>query len=294
MKNNRYPSYNDTAYLGDKGIRMVDKIVSDEMKWIFRNIRKNDFGIDAQLELIDERKRGTGRLLAAQIKCGTYFFSEENTEGFVFRGDKNHLLYWLEHSLPVILVLCNPETHICYWQEVSSANTIELDLGWKIVVPKVNVLCENSKRQLTQIAGKPQDRDIVEVLLYRFLYEKYIREIEICSFFELPRDYHKFAYLAKIKGKMVMIDFHYDFTGRITVEDADEIIRWKDYNDRVCGPNPLHIYLVSKSKRALALSSDLKNYLESVSGVVYFRLLYSDRTHFWIDELDKNDEPITF
>ena len=294
MKNNRYPSYDDTAYLGDKGVRMVDQIVSDEMKWIFRDIRKNDFGIDAQLELIDERKRGTGRLLAAQIKCGTNFFSEENTEGFVFRGDKKHLLYWLEQSLPVILVLCNPETGICYWQEVSSASTIELDVGWKIVVPKVNVLCENSKRQLTQIAGRPQDRDIVEVLLYRLLHEKYIREIEICSLFELPRDYHKFAYLAKIKGEMVMIDFHYDFTGRITIEDVAEIIRWKDYNDRVCGPNPLHIYLVSKSKRALALSSELKNYLESVSGVVYFRLLYLDRTYFWIDELDKNDAPITF
>lgn len=299
MKNNRYPSYDDTAYLGDKGIRMVDKIVSDEMKWIFRDIRKNDFGIDAQLELVDERKRGTGRLLAAQIKCGNNFFSEENTEGFVFRGDKKHLLYWLEHSLPVILVLCNPETGICYWQEVGSASTIALDVGWKIVVPKVNVLCENSKRQLTQIAGRPQNRDIVEVLLYRFLHEKYIREIEICSLFELPRDYNKFAYLAKIKGKMVMIDFHYDFTGKITVEDAAEIIRWKDYNDRVCGPNPLHIYLVSKSKQALTLSIELKNYLESVNGVVYFRLLYShllhlDRTHFVIDELDKNDAPITF
>jgi len=97
----------------------------------------------------------------------------------------------------------------------------------------------------------------------------------------------------------ISFDFHYDFTGRITIEDAAEIIRWKDYNDRVCGPNPLHIYLVSKSKRALALSSELKNYLESVSGVVYFRLLYSrslfsNRTYFCIDELDKNDAPITF
>ena len=136
------------------------------------------------------------------------------------------------------------------------------------------------KKQLTQIAGRPQDRDIVEVLLYRFLHEKYIRKIEICSLFELPRDYHKFAYLAKINGERVMIDFHYDFTGRIMVEDAAEIIRGKDYNNRVCGPNPLHIYLVSKSKRALALSSELKNYLESVSGVTYFRLLYSNQPYF--------------
>jgi hypothetical protein len=83
---------------------MVDQIVSDDLRWIFRDLRKADLGIDAQIELVSPEKRGTGRLIAAQIKCGPSFLGAPES-GFVFRGKSKHLRYWIEHSLPVMVIL---------------------------------------------------------------------------------------------------------------------------------------------------------------------------------------------
>lgn len=293
MKNDQLPSYNEDNYLGEKGIRLVDLIVSDELRWIFRDVRKADIGIDGQIEVVDEKQRGTGRLLAVQIKCGTSYLSEASDEGYTYRGDRKHLKYWLEHSLPVILVVCDPQKERCYWQVVTGANTNPLENTWTMVIPKSNLLGVTSKDQLQTIAGHPQHKDIIELLLYRFLREKYRRNIEICTILELPRDYHKYAYLAKLKDKVVMIDFHYDMYGRVTVEDIDEIVRWKEYNNRVCGPNPLHIYIVSESRNALNLSPGVVEYFKSQNDIHYYRLLYSRVPFFELYELDNDGEVVT-
>jgi hypothetical protein len=69
--------------------------------------------------------------------------------------------------------------------------------------------------------------------------------------FELPRDYHAYAYLARISGEMVMVDVHHDQYGQVRVEDLAEVVRWKEYNERQCGAQKLHIYVSSESRAAL-------------------------------------------
>lgn len=271
----------------------MDRIVSDRLKWVFRDIRKTDLGIEGQIELVDERERGTGRLLAVQIKCGLSFFNETTEDGFVFRGDKKHLKYWIEHSLPVIVVICNAKTGVCYWQEVCSGNVRPLQDGWKMLIPLENVLDAEAMTALSRVAGKPQHNDVVESLLHRFLHEKYIRRIEICSLSELPRDYHKFSYLAKIDGETIMIDHHYDPYGEITIGDIDEIVRWKGYNDKGV-PNPLHVYVISESKEALRLPPVVNDLFVSRDDLFCFRLLYDKEPPFCLVELDDSDNPITF
>jgi len=64
MDYGKLPSYGERDYLGDKGVRLVDQLISDNLRWIFRDLRKIDLGIDGQIELVDEEKRGTGRLIA--------------------------------------------------------------------------------------------------------------------------------------------------------------------------------------------------------------------------------------
>ena len=83
MKYDQLPSYGEDSYLGDKGVRLVDRIVSDDLRWIFRDLRKADIGIDGQIEIVDKKQRGTGRLLAVQIKCGTSYLSEVSDEGYI-------------------------------------------------------------------------------------------------------------------------------------------------------------------------------------------------------------------
>lgn len=294
METEDLPQYSDDDYLGDKGVRMVDQIISDDLRWIFRDLRKADLGIDAQIELISPEKRGTGRLIAAQIKCGPSYFKERTESGFVFRGKSKHLRYWIEHSLPIMVILCDPVDGKCYWQEVSTANTELLTKGWKLIVPFTHILGAGSKHALTSLAGRPQHADIIEALLYGFLHEKYTRKIEICTLLELPRDYHAYAYLAKISGEMVMIDVHHDQYGQVRVEDLEDIVRWKDHNERQCGSTKLHIYVSSESRGALRFSESVREYIASKPSVEVFPLLYSKSPILWLNELDVDGREVQF
>ena len=64
------PIYTRQAKLGDAGMRMVDQAVSGELDWIFRDQTRKDLGIDAIIEVVQGGSRATGRMIAAQVKCG--------------------------------------------------------------------------------------------------------------------------------------------------------------------------------------------------------------------------------
>src|SRR5579859_3376197 len=129
------PQFGDDQALGDLGVRLVQNIVGDDLRWICRPQPLHDLGIDAHIELLDDQNRGLGRLLAVQIKCGTSFFEEKVSNGFVYRGELKHLQYWVEHSLPVILVLCEPRTRMCLWQEITPGTIERTKEAWKMIVP---------------------------------------------------------------------------------------------------------------------------------------------------------------
>jgi hypothetical protein len=91
--------------------------------WIFREQTIADCGIDAQVEVATEQKP-TGRLLALQIsllalqiKSGKSFFRKKKGN-LVFHGKRKHLHYSINHSLPVVIVLHNPETNETIWRRV--------------------------------------------------------------------------------------------------------------------------------------------------------------------------------
>lgn len=103
--------------------------------YIFREQPISDYGIDAHIEVV-EGELVTGKLIALQIKTGISWFQELTSKGFVFRGDNKHLKYWIEHSLPVLIILYNPETRASCWQAIKTENVIPTGEGWKIIVPE--------------------------------------------------------------------------------------------------------------------------------------------------------------
>ncbi|WP_329469635.1 DUF4365 domain-containing protein [Exiguobacterium sp. 9-2] len=137
---------------GSKGVNLVERKVLDELEWIFREQPTQDYGIDGHMEVVDE-EFVTGRLIAIQIKAGSSYLKEETSSGFVFRGKIEHYNYWTNHSLPVILVLCDLEKGVCYWEQISE-DKVELisDTSWKVVVPKLQILDRKSFSKLKQIA----------------------------------------------------------------------------------------------------------------------------------------------
>src|SRR5258705_584389 len=152
------PTYSKTARTGDKGIRTVENIVCDQLKWIFKEQEaQKDFGVDAHIELLNDEGNALGRLIAAQIKCGKSFFRNKTTDGFVFYGQKRHLNYYLNYSLPVIVILCDPKTGECWWCKIDSLESEQTKQGWRITVPYAQRFDESSKARLLKLAGHAQD-----------------------------------------------------------------------------------------------------------------------------------------
>ena len=135
------------------------QLLFERLGWIFREQPIEDYGIDAHVEVV-ENSTATGKLIALQIKSGKSWFREKTSSGFVFRGNTEHLEYWQQHSLPVMIVLYEDDEQTAYWQAVSSSNIRKTDKAWKLIIPfsqKIDVLSleriQELSRKLTATNG---------------------------------------------------------------------------------------------------------------------------------------------
>lgn len=149
-----------------EGVSAVQQIVVAKLGWIFREQPTDDFGIDAQVEVV-ESGAATGRLIAAQIKTGPSYFGEPGPGGWWFRLDADDLEYWLDHSLPVIVVLYDPSTGTAYWQVVTKEVVVTGERGGKkILVSQARQLGRSSTTPLANLAeGTPYELRIRELRL---------------------------------------------------------------------------------------------------------------------------------
>lgn len=121
--------------------------------YIFREQTVSDYGIDAHIELVDG-DNVTGKLIAVQIKSGSSWLKEKSKEAFIFRGDKEHLKYWLEHSLPVLIVLCDVKNRQCFWQAITAANVVHTNKAWKINIPQYQRINPGMDVDLKRLVNK--------------------------------------------------------------------------------------------------------------------------------------------
>jgi hypothetical protein len=139
------------------GVTAVQRIINDELRWIFREQREDDFGIDAHIEVVDSGEV-TGRLIAAQIKSGSSYF-RPTTGGWWFYPDADDLQYWREHALPVIVICVQPETQTAYWEVIDSSALRDTRTGGKkLFMPASKILARDSAAELRRIAdGSPYE-----------------------------------------------------------------------------------------------------------------------------------------
>lgn len=129
------------------------QLIFEKLGWIFREQPIEDHGIDAHVEVVSN-DMPTGKLIALQIKCGKSWFDESTKDGFVFRGEKKHLKYWQEHSLPVIVVLYDEHAGIAYWQTVSKDFVKSTGKGWKLIIPFRNKVSDATLEEIEAISRK--------------------------------------------------------------------------------------------------------------------------------------------
>jgi hypothetical protein len=136
----------------------VASIVSNQLKWLFRKVhQEEDFGIDGHIDIVLDNGSVTGQSLAVQIKCGISFLATKTNSGYVFYGENKHLNYYLNNQLPLLIILCNPDTKISYWELFDPVKTEKTPSGWKMIIPFGKVLGSTSKAQLLDIVGPAMD-----------------------------------------------------------------------------------------------------------------------------------------
>ena len=116
----------------------------------FRVQHDPDYGVDAHAELLEDG-RATGRLLAIQLKSGPSYFEESQGDSYVFRVDNQHVEYWLDHCLPVVMCLCDVDVREVYWQAVDAETATPTGKGFKILIPKSQKLDSNSEANLRNL-----------------------------------------------------------------------------------------------------------------------------------------------
>ncbi|MEH6782795.1 MAG: DUF4365 and DUF1817 domain-containing protein [Alcanivorax jadensis] len=160
----KFPKVQRSTMQGEAGVNAVSTVVNDHLKCIFRkNHTEHDFGIDAYIDIVLDSGEVTGQCIAVQIKSGVSFFKTKTSNGYTFYGESKHLNYYINTPMPVLVILHNPESNVCYWVEFDPAKTERTETGWKINVPKNNEFCESQKSRILDLVGNPVDHsDVLE------------------------------------------------------------------------------------------------------------------------------------
>ena len=136
---------NNTDQTDREGIHAVATIFT-KMGWAFREQPTSDYGIDAQAEKINSDGKAGGKLIALQIKTGDSYFKKRGDD-YVFYGEGRHREYWINHSLPVFLILHDPKSGLTIWQKIEE-RLIEdgKDGRWAIGIPADQTLDEKHEK----------------------------------------------------------------------------------------------------------------------------------------------------
>lgn len=132
------------------GVGLAD-VAFTKWGWVFRNQPVGDYGIDAHVE---PKTNGvaSGRPVALQIKTGQSYFAEPTEDGWLYRDKDRHLHYWLGQTLPVLIILCDPDTETLYWQQVTAERIDYTPIGWTIVIPPNQTITPDAKDGIAAIA----------------------------------------------------------------------------------------------------------------------------------------------
>jgi hypothetical protein len=125
-------SLNEVA--GRIGVYTANRISAQLPGVIFREQRSGDTGLHAHLEITDRLPK-MGKSIGLQIRSGEDERVERGARGYFCHGDIAHLTYWLQHSIPVLVMVYERETDRVLW-EVANADTVDVDgRKWELLVP---------------------------------------------------------------------------------------------------------------------------------------------------------------
>lgn len=251
MSESKFPVATDTDQQGRTGVHLVGLKVHQELAWIFREKATSDIGIDGEVELRTKQGVSHGRLLAVQIKCGPSYLKEQDKTSITYRGDYQHLRYWADYSVPVIVVICDPAKNICWWGAIDLQRVIFHEKGWSLKIPKVNVLDRSAASGLQKVASRLQKKDIIELALRDWIGWSFEHRMRLATDLQSPHDYSWFGTLGKMNDDFFMIDYVLADVNGFDMSAVDQFIQQAQANHRMFEYRNMLLGFVSESKHHL-------------------------------------------
>ncbi len=144
------------------GISKVDSAVTEKLEWVFREQPIVDVGLDAIIEKTVDCDP-VGKFVALQIKSGDSHLIKSGSQ-FIYYISNIHKEYWLQLSIPIILVFYLPSLKKIIWQRVDEETLHKTKTKWKITIPLNKELDETSLKELDAIAVGKEKSDLLKVL----------------------------------------------------------------------------------------------------------------------------------
>ena len=106
------------SIIGQQGVNLIERIVQ-EMGYVWRATSIFDVGIDGEIEIRDPKtSEMTNTIIKVQAKATTKPFQAETNDSFEYSCTEKDLEYWLRGNVPIILVVCRPDTDEAYWVSI--------------------------------------------------------------------------------------------------------------------------------------------------------------------------------
>jgi hypothetical protein len=130
---------NDSSKIGSISLQgstaeyLVPERVQTLLRCAYRRQPDHDWGIDGQIEILDEEGSPSGRLIAAQVKTDY----DLDAQGLPYmRGEWKHFNYWETYNLPVIVFLVTADKTV-YWKQPTPANIKHTGHSWTLTFSEV-------------------------------------------------------------------------------------------------------------------------------------------------------------
>ncbi len=191
-----------------KGLDRISQVVH-EMNCIFREITKDDYGLDGEIEVVVPKSDGpgfetTGGIIKVQARSGESYVKQDSARSFVTPVEKNDLEGWYNATFPVLFIVYHPKDDKLYWKEIHSYVRTEpavfqpplrvvFDKTKDEFLPKTyDEICKAAKISPPRISLQQRERLYSNLLLVRRM-----PKLLTCA----PTEFKDFAHIkSEIKG----------------------------------------------------------------------------------------------
>jgi len=164
-KNNHLRQIGPISLQGSNAEYLVPERVQTLLRCAYRRQPDHDWGIDGQIEFLDQKAQPTGRLIGAQVKTG-YALDADGSP--YIRGKWKHFNYWETYNLPVVIFLVTDDNTV-YWRQPTSGNINPTGNSWTLTFDKI--LDSSDRGHFAQLAP-PATNSNYRQRLHRLLLDR--------------------------------------------------------------------------------------------------------------------------